>query len=192
MFGAFLFTTNIMIYEVQCNINTNVLIPTHRSWRHSLSASLEDRAPWRNPPARLHQSTDNGPLSDGHSGHSDWGVFLIEIRVSQSHCDIFVRQSMDDGLTNGMLILYSAGAFPKINLEQAGALLQQEYSLTDVPNDQCEYWGADLSQQEWQPRWSMGCESVVWALFNLSHVSLRGAVRYVAWQRLLPASVNGI
>lgn len=34
----------ITLKEVDCNINTNVLIPTHRSWRHSLSASLEDRA----------------------------------------------------------------------------------------------------------------------------------------------------
>lgn len=38
---------------------------------------------------------------------------MIEIRFSQSQCDIFLRQPIDDGLTNRMSRIRSAGALPK-------------------------------------------------------------------------------
>ncbi len=135
-------------------------------------------SPWRNPPALLHQSTDNGALKDGRADQSARAVFVIEIRLSQSWRDAFVCPSMDDGSTNGMSRLCPAGAFPKSNLERASALLQQERCFTDVPNGQCDYWWAVRSKQEWQPRWSMSFESLLCDLFKLPHVSLWGAVPY--------------
>lgn len=86
------------------------------------------REPWRpspgrSPPAPLHQSADSGVSSDGRADQSARAVSVIEIQVNQSRRDVYVRRLMDDGSTNGMSRLRSAGADTKRKPpEEASAL----------------------------------------------------------------------
>lgn len=56
--------------------------------------------PWRNPPAQLHQSTDNGCLIEVCDNESARRNVVIEIQVNQSQPEPLVRSSMVDELTN--------------------------------------------------------------------------------------------
>lgn len=175
MFSAFMLSTNIMIYEVECNINTNVLIPTHRSWRHSLSASLEDRAHGgirprccTNPRTMERWATATTAIQLEES------LWLKSQRANHAVIFLYVGRWMTVW-PMGCRDCARQGRYRRINLEQARALLQQEYGFTDVSNDQCENWGAVRSKQEWQPSWSMGFESVVCHLFKLSRFIMKSS-----------------
>lgn len=69
--------------------------------------------PWRNPPAQLHQSTDNDCLIDVRDNESARRNVMIEIQVNQSQPEIFVRPSMVDELTNRVVGIVFGRGGPK-------------------------------------------------------------------------------
>lgn len=165
-----------MFYEVECNINTNVLIPTHRSWRHSLSASLEDRAH-----GGIRPRSCTNPRTIGRwrtatpTNQREVSVWLKTNRANRSAVFLYVGRWMTVW-PMGCRDWAPWGRCRRGTPERAPALLQQESTLTDVPNDQWERRGADPREEEWQPCWSMSCESVTCDPFKLSRVSLWAAV----------------
>lgn len=146
MSSAFPLNTNTMFYEVECNININVLIPTHRSWRHSLSASLEDRAHGRiRPRCCTNPRTMDRWTMATPTNHLKVSMWLISYWATHGMIFLYVSRWMTDW-PMGCRDCARQGRFRRLHLEQARALLQQEYDFTDVPNDQCEYRGAVRSK----------------------------------------------